>query len=167
MAATPDFLTKTDLEIKVGADTLLGLLSDSNGSTLSAAELVVLDDIMAQAENEAYSRLLRAYSKTAIILLAANDPALKGHIAWIALAFAAERRGAFLADDGRGAYQNQYDRAIKYFEAIAKAQLRSAGETVAGTTEQVGGTVQPTPVNEDEPFVFAPSVNNPGGSGGF
>ncbi len=165
--ATPDFLVIGDLQAKVGNKTVLGLFDDSNSGSLTAPELIVVDDVMAQAENEAYSRLLRAYSKDQIILLANNDPALKGHIAWIALEFASERRQEFMREDGGGAFWKQYERAIKYCDMISKGQQRSAGEAVAGTTEQIGGQIQPAVSTGASRFIFAPDTKNPSGHGGF
>ena len=165
--ATPDFLVIGDLQAKVGNKTVVGLFDDDNSGVLSAPELLIVDDVMAQAENEAYSRLLRAYSKAQVILLADNDPALKGHVAWVALEFASERRQEFMREDGSGMYWRQYDRAIKYFDAISKGQQRSAGESVAGTTGQIGGQIQPTVQSGASRFVFAPDNDNPSGHGGF
>jgi len=165
--ATPDFLTQSDIQAKVGFDTILGLFDDDNDGAITGTDLTQMNDVLAQAENEAYSRLLRAYDKASIILLANNDPALKGHIAWIALEFASERRMSFLSGDGTGAYWKQYERAIQYCELLSKGQQRSAGETVAGTTDQIGGTLQPTPESTSTRFVFAPDDDNPSGHGGF
>ena len=165
--ATPDFLVIGDLQAKVGNKVVLGFFSDSNAGALTAAELLIVDDVMAQAENEAYSRLLRAYSKAQVILLANNDPALKGHIAWVALEFASERRQEFMSEDGSGAFWRQYDRAIKYFDAISKGAQRSAGESVAGTTEHIGGVIQPTVGTDESRFIFSPDKNNPTGHGSF
>jgi len=165
--ATPDFLVIGDLRAKVGNKVVLGFFSDSNAGALTVAELAVADDVMAQAENEAYSRLLRAYSKAQVILLAGNDPALKGHIAWVALEFASERRQEFMGEDGAGAFGKQYDRAIKYFDAISKGQQRSAGESVAGTTDQIGGQIQPQVQAGASRFIFSPDTNNPTGHGSF
>ncbi|MEA3225129.1 MAG: hypothetical protein U9Q07_04200 [Planctomycetota bacterium] len=166
--ATPDFLVIGDLQAKVGNKTVLGLFNDGNTGTLTAPELLVADDVMAQAEHEAYSRLLRAYSKAQVILLANDDPAMKGHVAWVALEFASERRQEFAREEGGGAFKWQYDRAIKYFDAISKGQQRSAGESVAGTTEQIGGgELQPAVPTGGSRFVFAPDNGNPTGHGGF
>lgn len=166
--ATPDFLAIGDLKAKVGNKTILGLFNDSNAGALTVTELAILDDVMAQAENEAYSRLLRAYSKAQVILLADNDSALKGHVAWVALEFASYRRQEFMREDGGGAYGKQYDRAMKYFDAISKGQQRSAGEAVAGTTAQIGGgEIQPAVETGASRFIFAPDNDNPTGHGGF
>lgn len=165
--ATPDFLSLTDLRSKVGNQTVIGLFDDDNDGAIATTDLANANDIMAQAENEAYSRLLRAYSKAQIIQLANNDPGLKGHIAWIALEFASERRAEFLAQDGTGQYWKQYERAIKYCDMIAKGQQRSAGESVAGTTAQIGGALQPTLTTGTSRFIFAPDNDNPDGHGDF
>ena len=146
---------------------MIALFDDDNDGAITGTDLTNANDVMAQAENEAYSRLLRAYTKDQILLLIDNDPAMKGHIAWIALEFASERRTEFLAADGTGAYWQQYERAVKYCDMISKGQQRSAGESVAGTTEQIGGTLQPSVDSDESRFVFAPDTDNPTGHGGF
>jgi len=163
----PRYLLQADLENIVGADRVLQLFDDDNTGTLGASELQVLANILEQAEGEVDSRMKLAYSTDAITTLAAGDIAFKRHAAWIAMEFASERRSEFAGEGGTGAYEKQYDRAIKFFEQLAKGRQRSKGEDTAGTGANVGGTLQPTLPTGSSRFVFAPDNDNPTGHGGF
>jgi hypothetical protein len=111
--------------------------------------------------------MMRAYSVDGITDLADADPTIKLHASWIALEFAAERRPEFLGAGGIGPYQEQYNRAIRFFEKLSHGRQRSKGESEAGAGSQVGGNLQPTLTTGTSRFVFAPDNDNPSGHGGF
>ena len=136
--------------------------------TSTLAETEAVDSILTAAENEADSRMLRSFSISQIDVIAANDEAFRRHVAWVALQFASERRPEFMAEDGRGAFTAQYDRAIRYFENLSRAKSRSKGETVAGKSGRHGGNVNPAATTATSPrFLFSPDRNAPTGHGGF
>ena len=162
-----DWLTLQDLKNLVGSERVVQLFDDDGDGTVDEADDNVQTALKA-AESEAYSRLRRSWTFDSVVTLAGADPGFVMHCAWVALEFAAERRPAFCADDGKGAYWAQYERAIAFFEAISKGRQRSVGETEAGTPKQVGGNLRPTDAaKQADSFVFAPSNANPRGSGGF
>jgi hypothetical protein len=164
---TADWLTIQDLYNLVGSARVIQLFDDElTGGLNSSVEQ--LQAILRAAEGEAYSRMLRGWSKDNIEALAGVDIAFRNHVAWVALEFASERRPAFASDDGKGQFWAQYERAIKFFESLSKGQLRSAGESAAGAGSNTGGKLRPTSTaKQADSFIFAPSQRNPTGSGGF
>jgi len=164
---TANYLTVQDLYNLIGSERVIQLFDDELTGGLNSAN-ARLQAILRAAEGEAYSRMLRSWSKLNIDALAAVDIAFRSHVAWVALEFASERRPAFAADDGKGQFWAQYERAIKFFESLSKGQLRSTGESVAGVGANVLGNLRPTSTAKTEAaFVFAPSERNPQGPGGF
>lgn len=166
-AATADWLTLNDLYSLVGSARVIQLFDDDLSGGLSSESSIVQDALKA-AEGEAYSRMLRNWSKTQIEALAGIDIAFRRHVAWVALEFASERRPTFAGEEGKGAFWAQYERAIAHFEALAKSNLRSVGESTAGAGANVGGNLRPTSTaKKSGSFVFAPSEEAPDGYGGF
>jgi len=156
-----------DLYNLVGAGRVVQYFDDDLDGSIDDDNLAV-QAVLAGAEAEAASRLLRSWSIDEITELADNDRAFRNHVAWVALELASERRPEFAASDGKGAFWTQYERAITYFENVSKSILRSAGESEAGINPQTQGNRAPAPVSTDSPrFVFAPGKNYPTGHGGF
>ena len=129
-----DFLTIQDLYTRAGQRKVDDYFDDEqNGTVLDNA--AAIDEVLSAAEGEMYARLLRAYPGDpsdpggAMQVLVANDPALKRHVSYFALQFAAERRPAFTDENGEGPWKTQYKRAIEYFEHVSKGTRRSKGET--------------------------------------
>lgn len=162
-----DFLTITDLYNLVGSERVIQLLDDQMIGGLGSTN-DKLQSVLISAEGEAYSRMLRSWSKASVEALAGADAAFKMHCAWVALELACERRPAFCAEDGKGAYWAQYERAISHFERLSKTRLRSTGESAAGAGANLGGNLRPTTTaKKSYSFVFATSEKNPTGSGGY
>jgi hypothetical protein len=161
------YLGISDLENLVGPTRVRQFFDDDIDDSI-LDETSSTTAIMAAAEAEAAARLLRAFTTDQIVDLATTDRTIRSHVAWIALNFASERRPEFMGVDGQGAFEKQFERAINFFEAMAKGKMRSVGEETAGQNAQVGGTRQPELTSSDAPlYVFAPDVNNPTGHGGF
>jgi len=80
----------------------------------------------------------------------------------VALELASERRSAFLGRGGEGAYTRQYERALGEFDLLSRGRSRSKGEAAAGTSGNVGGTVQPAVVSGESKFTFADEVGTDG-----
>ena len=165
----PDILTRVDLDAKIGATRVTNLIDDSFNGTVDGDEIAFLDTIMEEAEGLAIGWLLAAgYTEEATKLLADNDRALKGNIAWMACELLSERKTEFTSDDGWGAYRVQYERAEKYFEALSRGRRRSKGEKQAGANAQIGGQVTPSPpAGTARQHQFAPNKHSPNGRGGF
>jgi len=167
VATTADWLTVQDLYNLVGSERVLQLFDDERIGSLGSTN-ARLQSILKSAESEAYSRMLRSWSKANVEALAGADEGFRTHCAWVALEFASERRPAFCADDGKGSYWAEYERAIAHFESLSKGRIRSVGESAGGVSKNVGGNLRPTTTAGTEAsFVFAPSEKNPVGPGGF
>lgn len=166
---TPEFLTLADLTYKVGERKVIQLFDDDNdGDITGADEVLAYQTVMCEAESMFFSRLLRAYTdKDSCVTLAENDDVLRGHVAWVALELATERRSSFAGKGGIGQFQAQYERALQEFDLLSRGRSRSKGESVAGTSGNVGGQLQPVIDESTRTFVFAPNKNFPGGHGGF
>lgn len=167
--ATPDFLTLQDLYNKVGERKVIQYFDDDNdGDITDADEVLAYQQVMCEAESMFYSRLLRAYTdKDSCVTLAQNDEIILGHVAWVALELASERRASFAGKGGAGQFQQQYERAIREFDILSRGRARSKGESAAGTSGNVGGQLQPVIDESERTFVFAPNKNFPSGHGGF
>lgn len=162
-----DYLTLQDLYNLVGPARVSQYFDDDLSGDL-ASENEPVQAILKAAEAEAYSRLMRHWSVEQVEALAGVDQGFRNHVAWVALEFASERRPAFHADDGKGAFWAQYERAIAFFEKLSKGRLRSKGEGTIGQGANTGGNLRPTSsAKTASSFVFAPSEKAPTGHGGF
>jgi len=164
-------LTLADLYSRVPSKTVRGYFDDAGQGTLNEDSQIVQDVLMA-AEGEFFSRALRSWpggaenAQSSLVKMIENDPTLKMHLSWVACELASERRPEFTDAQGFGAHRAQYDRAIAYFENIAKGILRSRAESITGPGANTGSPsfpVDEVPGN----FVFAPSKGSPFGHGGF
>lgn len=168
---TPDYLERSDLEKRVGAQTVVQLFDlDGDGLVPAAsADEARMFEIMASAEAFAASYMLRGGWTTAQIeTLADNDPFFLEQVAWVALEFGTEGRPQFTAADGKGRFWVQYERATKHFDHTSKSRLKSKGEQQAGRNRQAGGHLQPRLADgRPKPLVFGGDKNNPSGGGGF
>jgi hypothetical protein len=159
-----DFLTLRDLYASIGSQRVRQLFDDDNDGTLDDS-MDVVDQFLAAAESECYARLMRAFgTKDAVKAVALADPAIRQHCAWIALELASERRPEFAQPDGRGAFAYQYERAIGYFESIAKGKNKVKPGT---TSAQEGGNLNPPRVVDEGRFTFAPDKYSTDGHGGY
>lgn len=161
------FMTEADLINLVGSQEVQGLFDDNlSGDTTAEASIVAL--FLERAENEAFSYIGRGFTEDQFVLLGQNDVNIKAHIGWVALHFASQRRGEFLAAGGGGKYQDQYNLAIQYFDDLGKGRRRSVAEAEAGKSTNLGGNVNPPLTSTGAPrYLFVPDKDNPGFKGGF
>lgn len=153
------WLTFKDLERVTSPDVIDRLFQDNNSSMRDPA---LLQSIILEAQALAESKLLRSWGQEAIVKLAFHDPAVRMNAAWIALELATERRGEFVAADGKGRYWAQYERAITFFDGLSKSKDQSRGEKAktqlgvsgAGVSKNTGGRRLP-PAERGNNFVFA------------
>ena len=152
------WLTIEDLETVVSRETVDRLFQDDNSST---RDFTLLQSVMQQAEAAAESELLRGWTRDQVVQLAFHDPAVRMHAAWLALEYATERRGEFIANDGKGRFWVQHERAIAFFKSLSKSNQQSRGEKAnpklgvnpAGVNANTGGKRKPKPTNNN--WVFA------------
>lgn len=166
----PNFLAREDLDQKIGSLTVTRYIDDSGNAVVdTGSEEDFLNQFMDEAEATAVSHMMSAgYDEAGVTIIAENDPAFKGQVAWIACELLAERRTSFNSDEGWGPYKVQYERSIEYLEKLAKGRRRTKGEAQAGANAQVGGNVSPRPPSGTAAqFTFAPSKKSPSGHGGF
>lgn len=156
---TDMWLFVTDLERVVSRDVIDRLFQDTNSN---ARDPELVQAILLEAQALAESKLLRSWSIEQIKNLAFHDAAIRVNAAWIGLELATERRGEFIASDGKGRYWMQYERAMAYFDALSKSKDHSRGEkaatqlgvSAAGKGSNSGGRRKPAPQAGNN-FVFA------------
>lgn len=155
---TDTWLTFKDLERVTSPDVVDRLFQDNNSGRRDAA---LLQSIILEAQALAESKLLRSWGQEAIVQLAFHDSAVRMNAAWIAMELATERRGEFIANDGKGRYWAQYERAMTFFDGLSKSKDQSRGEkaktqlgvTAAGTSKNSGGRRLPT-AQRGNNFIF-------------
>jgi hypothetical protein len=160
------YLSLSDLYSLVGQARVLSYFDDNGNGSLDDSHEAVRS-ALAGAEAEAAAYLRRSWNSTEIIALVQSDRALRRYVSWIALKYAAERRPEFMASDGKGPYQDQYERAIAYCDGIGKGKLGTLGSDTAGIAGRTGGVYQPERETDEAKFTFAPDNNYPYGHGGF
>ncbi len=152
-----------DLEAIVDKATIDRLFNDTN---TAIRDMVLVEQVIQQAESLAETNLLRSWTLQQIAELASHDPALRAQAAWLALEFASERRQEFIAADGKGRYWAQYERSMKYFETLSKSQSHSRGEASAGKGSNAGGSLRPVLRPQQARRIFADEPDG-SGHGGF
>ncbi len=156
---TDTWLTVKDLERCVSVDVVDRLFQDNNTSQRDPG---LVQSVILEAQSLAESKLLRSWSQSQIVQLAFHDHAVRLNAAWIAIELATERRGEFIAADGKGRYWAQYERGINFFDALSKSKDHSRGEKAqtqlgvsgAGTGKNTGGKRLPQAVRGQN-FTFA------------
>lgn len=157
-------LSEDDLDQIIGPAKVTEYSNDDGSSVRNDQ---VIEGVLAQAEDLAMSYLLKGWPRDAAQKLIDNDAGLRVQIAWVAAELLTERRSEFLNDEGHGRYWAQYERALEYFDRLAKAKGHTVGAAVAGESALRGGTVTPKAPQSTAAFVFAANKSNPGGGGGF
>ncbi len=161
----PRVMTSDELDQCVSALKVDQLFDDA---AIGTRDPILVSQALRRAEDYALGSLLDAWGEDGAIRALQNDAIMRMHVAWICLELAAERRGDFLGEDGKGPYWSQMQRADKYFAGIATGRTSSTAESKgAGQNAQVGGSISPTLRECQSRFVFAPDRRNPTGHGGF
>jgi hypothetical protein len=157
------WLTWEDLEMVADRASIDRIFNDQN---TSQRDMVTVEAVIQQAEALAESKLLRNWTREQITLLARSDAAVRGQAAWLALELGTERKHEFISTDGKGRYWSQYERAIDFFESLARSESRPRGEEASGPGANVGGEVRPVVPPYQDSFTFAPGRGGRG-PGGF
>jgi hypothetical protein len=152
-----------DLEMITDKETVDKLFTDKN---TAMRDMVMLEDVLQQAETIAESQLLRSWTQAQIVTLARGDKGLRGQGAWLAMEFATERRHEFISAEGHGRYWAQYERSMAYFKELSKSQSHSRGEAQAGKGSNAGGAVRPVLQANQSRRIFADEPDGTG-HGGF
>ena len=157
------YLTAPDLEACVSVETVDRLFHDDNSGVRN---MILMEQVMREAEALADSRMLRGWSVDQITVLAQDDPGFVNFVAWVAMELASERRGEFISQDGKGRFWAQYERSIDHFDRLSKSKIHSKGEGRAGTNANTGGTAKPTLRTGQSRYTFADEPDGTG-HGGF
>jgi len=158
-----NWLQWEDLECTTDKATIDRLFNDDN---LGVRDMMLVEDLIQQAEALAESKLLRSWDRPSIFSMARADKALRGQAAWLVIEMATERKQEFIAADGKGRFWAQYERAMTYFDNLSKSKDHSRGEAVVGQGANSGGERRPRLRSNEDPHVFAPDRNGRG-PGGF
>lgn len=159
----PQYMTSADLDRRVGAKSIDDLFDDDGDGE---RDPIPLNAVLCEAEDLAATYLLSGWTADNIVNLGKTDETYRAQVAWVAIELATERRGVFIAEDGKGRYWQQYQRSLKYFDLLSKNRLATVS-TTSGPNLQENARVNP-PINPNsDRFVFAPNARSPNGQGGF
>lgn len=154
----PVFVTRADLEARVGAETVAQLFDDDRDGVPDDEPLSV---ILADANRLTEARLVcRGFSRELLDALSL-DPTLRRLASDLALALAGRRRPEWIDPEGRGRYDAIGREAEKNLDMIARGELRVPAEAVHGGNRAILGTIRAPEM------VFTASRQNPRGPGGF
>lgn len=148
-----------DLEARFGAARVRQYLDDDGDGV---ADATVVTEVLADANGDVVSRLLRKGHSEAEIELLKGDPWVKRRACEIAIAYASERKPEWLNANGEGPFEAVRKRARADLKEWQMNEARIPTETDIAKRKNVGGDLARGPG-----FVFAESDDNPTGSGGF
>lgn len=150
--AGPQYIFQADLEQRFKASVVKGVFSDDGGGVAGPR----LDQSARVASRQADGVLLKAWTGDQIATLVAEDEAVWSAVCELAMAHGAEGKPEW---SGEGApFNGLRRRALEMLELLAKAHLRSRGESVAGSNPNVKGSIA-SPSSPQ--FMFAPSKGRP------
>lgn len=152
-------ITQADLEARHKPKEVRSAACDDGSGTPGAP----LGTALATASRRAQLILGRAWPAQAQFeALVEADEAIKGAICDMAMYELTKRVKAWIGQDGKPLLAQVNKDAEALLNSLADAQLRSAGEAVAGANPMHNPRVN---VPEEPQFVFAPSMSNrtPGG----
>jgi hypothetical protein len=155
--AGPQYIVQADLEQRFRPDVVKRVFSDDGGGVAGPR----LDQSARAASRQADAVLLKAWTVDQVPLLVAEDEAVWSAVCELAMAHGTEGKPEWSGDGAP--FEDLRRRALEMLEMLAKAQLRSRGEAVAGANPNVKGSVSSV---ESPAFMFAPSRGRPK-PGGF
>jgi hypothetical protein len=156
-------VTQLDVEQRIGLSAVTQLCDDDGDGT---ADPAVVTQVLDEASSIARSILWNGFpSEDQIALVVADDTAVRGAIADIAVALMGRRKQEFRGEDGRGPYGSWRKDAEDVLKRTAMAERRSPAEKTAGANVSVGTSTNRAPPSYN--FQFAGTRANPRGSGGF
>lgn len=159
----PAWLTEADMERAIGKGRVRELFSEREGARQEEIG-ALLREYLTDAERLAESYLLSNFvTREKVAELARNDPRLRRMACLCAAEARSIAKPGFVSEDGRGRYSGSEDKAIEYFKALQKSQVRSSGEEAAGDGVNVGGDLKPVVNPPERRSVFGPVGRGPNG----
>ena len=141
------------LEQRITAQRVIELFDDDGDGLVADGDTDTLETIMGDADDIVTGLLIKkGFSEEQLEILAEDRQVVR---AWagIAAQLAGERKPEWLDDAGRGPYDAFGVRGREELKALARGEIRSVQETVAGSNTSLSGSV------DTHPFEFSPDPN--------
>ena len=152
-------LRRRALEERITASRVIEMFDDDQDGLVAGADLVTLETIMGDADDIVTGLLIKkGFSEEQLEILALDRQVIR---AWsgIVAQLAGERKPEWLDESGRGPFDAFGIRARAELTALARGDIRSVQESVAGSNAALSGSV------DSHPFEFAPDPDIPGDRG--
>ncbi len=151
------------LEQRITARGLLEMFDDDGDGSVAGDDLATLETVMGDADDIVTGLLIKkGFTEEQLELLKVDRQVIR---AWagIAAQLAGERKPEWLDANGRGRFDAFGIRSREELGRLARGEIRSVQESVAGPTTVTSGSI------DTHRFEFAPDPNIPGdrGKGGF
>lgn len=147
------------LEARITGQRVIELFDDDGDGLVEDGDLTTLETVMGDADDIVTGLLVRKGFSEAQLEILAEDRQVIRAWAGIAAQLAGERKPEWLDDAGHGPFEAFGVRAREELKALARGEIRSVQESVAGANASLSGSV------DEHPFEFAPDPNIPGDRG--
>lgn len=147
------------IEQRITAERLVELFDDDGDGLVADADLATLETIMGDADDIVTGILIRKGWSAEGLEHIALDRQVVRNWAGIAAQLAGERKPEWLDESGRGPFDAFGIRAREELGRLARGEVRSVQEALAGPPLSLGSEVG------DHPFEFAPDPRIPGDRG--
>lgn len=156
-------LRRKALEERITAQRIIELFDDDGDGLVAGDDLATLETIMGDADDIVTGLLIKkGFNEQQLEILALDRQVIR---AWssIAAQLAGERKPEWIDESGRGPYDAFGIRGREELRALARGDVRSVQETLAGANAVLSGSV------DQHVFEFAPDPTVPGdrGKGSF
>jgi hypothetical protein len=148
------------LEARITGQRVIELFDDDGDGLVEGTDLDNLATVMGDADDIVTGLLIKkGFSTVEQLELIALDRQVTRAWAGIAAQLAGERKPEWLDDAGHGPFEAFGVRGREELRALARGEVRSVQETVAGVNAALSGSVG------EHAFEFAPDPNIPGDRG--
>jgi hypothetical protein len=147
------------IEARITAARVVELFDDDGDGLVAAGDLATLATIMGDADDIVTGLLInKGFNEEQLEILALDRQVIR---AWagIAAQLAGERKPEWLDEQGHGPFDAFGVRARAELKALARGEIRSVQEGVAGLNSALSGSV------DTHPFEFSPDPSIPGDRG--
>lgn len=147
------------LEQRITAQRVVEMFDDDGDELVAAGDLATLETLMAEADDIVTGLLLKKGFNAQQLEILALDRQVVRAWAGIVAQLAGERKPEWLDEGGKGPFDAFGVRAREELRALARGEIRSAQEDIAGANSSLSGGV------ERHAFEFAPDPDIPGDRG--